>query len=91
MLGVRGTEASIKAEVEVEVKVEGRGSNLGVEVISIGLWKRELEEREETSQRCQLRVRCLESVGRPWETSACPIQQERVWTSREDIVQEQGD
>jgi len=40
---------STKAKAKVEVKVEDRGSNLGVEVISIGLWKRELKEREETS------------------------------------------
>ena len=54
-----------EAEVEVEVEVEGRGSNLRVEVVSIELWKRDLEEREETSQRCRLQVRCLESVRRP--------------------------
>ena len=28
---------AFEAEVEVEVEVEGRGSNLGVEVVSIGL------------------------------------------------------
>jgi len=36
-------------KAEVEVEVEGRGSNLRVEVVSIGLWKRDLREREETS------------------------------------------
>ncbi len=38
-----------KVEVEVEFEVRSRGLNLGVEVISIGLWKRDLKEREGTS------------------------------------------
>ena len=40
---------STKAKAKVEVEVKDRGLNLGVKVISIGLWKRELKEREETS------------------------------------------
>jgi len=40
---------SAKAKAKVEVEVKDKDSNLGVEVISIGLWKRELKEREETS------------------------------------------
>jgi len=38
-----------KVEVEVEFKVRDRDSNLGVKVVSVGLWKRDLEEREGTS------------------------------------------
>ncbi len=33
--------AEVKAKVEAEVEVEGRGSNLRVEVVSIELWERD--------------------------------------------------